>query len=478
MNSKRNNYIPGALPLSRREALKRTGCGFGGLALAGLLGQDGLLADTSQSGISNPLAVKPSHFPAKAKNVIFLFMRGGPSQVDTFDYKPELSKRHEEDLGGGRRYYQSPWEFNRYGQCGMPISDLFKNTAQHADDLCVINSMHTDIGNHPQGVIQMNTGSFQFVRPSMGSWVVHGLGTENKNLPGFMTINPDFSAGGAQKYGCAFLPSATAGTAINAWGGGDASIVPPPLKDFEFPHTKNKTLTREEQRQQLDFLQSINRKRLQHDVENPALEGIIQSYETAFRMQAELPDLMDTSNEPAYVMDRYGIGKEPTDNFGRACLIARRGVEAGVRYIQLNLGFWDQHTKIEEGHANLANQCDKPIAALLTDLKERGLFDETLVVWTGEFGRPPIYNKNDGRDHNADGFTAWMAGGGSKGGQRYGLTDELGHKAVEQKVHLHDFHATILHLLGLNHERLTFRYGGRDFRLTDVHGKVVKGLLA
>jgi len=312
----------------------------------------------------------------------------------------------------------------------------------------------------------------------MGSWVVYGLGTENKNLPGFMTINPDFSSGGAQKHGCAFLPSATAGTAINAWGGGDSSIVAPPLKDFEFPHTKNKELTRKQQRQQLDFLQSINRSRLQRDEENPALEGIIQSYETAFRMQAELPELMDISKEPAYVIERYGIDKKPTDNFGRACLIARRSVEAGVRYIQLNLGFWDQHTKIEEGHPRLANQCDKPIAGLITDLKERGLLDETLVVWTGEFGRPPIYNKNNGRDHDAEGFTAWMVGGGSKGGIRYGRTDELGQKAVEQKVHLHDFHATILHLLGIDHERLTFRYGGRDFRLTDVHGKVVKGLLA
>lgn len=456
----------------------KTGSGLGAMALASLLGQEGMLANTAGTQGSNPLDVKSTHFAPKAKNVIFLFMRGGPSQVDTFDYKPELSKRHEEDLGGGRRYYQSPWEFNRYGQSGLPVSDLFKHVGQHADDLCVINSMHTDISNHPQAIIQMLTGSFQFVRPSMGSWVVHGLGTENRNLPGFMTINPDFSAGGARKYGCAFLPSATAGTAIGAYGGGDASIRPPSLKDFEMPHTKNKVLTRAEQREQLDLLQSVNRSRLQHDERNSALEGIIQSYETAFRMQTELPELMDTSKEPAYVLDRYGIDKEPTDNFGRACLIARRGVEAGVRFIQLNLGFWDQHTKIEEGHANYAGQSDKPIAALISDLKERGLFDETLIVWTGEFGRPPIYNKNNGRDHNAEGFTAWMAGGGSKGGQRYGLTDELGYKSVDQKVHLHDFHATILHLLGLDHERLTFRYGGRDFRLTDVHGKVVKGLLA
>lgn len=456
---------------SRRSALKQMGGGFGSIALAGLLQKSGFATE-------NPLAIKAPHFEPRAKNVIFLFMRGGPSQVDTFDYKPELTKRHEEDLGGGRRYYQSPWKFQRYGDCGLPVSELFAHTAQHADDLCVINSMHTDIGNHPQGILQMLTGSFQFVRPSVGSWVVYGLGTENQNLPGFLTINPDFSAGGARKYGCAFLPSATAGTAIAPYGGGDASILPARLRDFEIPHTRNESLTRSEQRQQIDLLQSLNRSRLVRDIENPRLEGIIQSFETAFRMQAELPDLLDVSREPKHILERYGIDVEPTDNFGRACLMARRAVEQGVRFIQLNLGFWDQHRDIEEGHPRLAAQCDMPIAGLLTDLKERGMLDETLVVWTGEFGRPPIYNKNQGRDHNNLGFTAWLAGGGTRGGLRYGRTDELGYKAESDKVHLHDFHATLLHLLGLDHERLTFRYGGRDFRLTDVHGKVVRKLLA
>ncbi len=461
--------------LSRRKALRQAGAGFGSLALAGLLQQNGFAATNPAS---NPLATRAPHFAPRAKHVIFLFMRGGPSQVDTFDYKPELTKRHEEDLGSGRRYYQSPWPFKRYGECGLPVSELFAHTGQHADDLCVINSMHTDIGNHPQAILQMNTGSFQFVRPSVGSWVVYGLGTENQNLPGFLTIHPDFSAGGAQKYGCAFLPAATAGTAINPYGGGDSSIVPAPLKDFEIPHTKNAAYTRREQREQLDLLQTLNRDRLTRDGSNPALEGIIQSFETAFRMQTDLPEVLDTDREPAHIQKRYGINVEPTDNFGRACLTARRAVEAGVRFIQLNLGFWDQHTKIEEGHLKLANQCDLPIAGLLTDLKERGLFGETLVVWTGEFGRPPIYNKNNGRDHNNVGFTTWMAGGGTKGGLRYGQTDELGYKAETNKVHLHDLHATMLHLLGLDHKQLTYRYGGRDFRLTDVHGRVVTDLLA
>lgn len=420
------------------------------------------------------ILTKPPHFAPRAKHVIFLFMRGGPSQVDTFDYKPELTKRHEEDLGGGRRYFQSPWSFREYGQCGLPVSDLFPHTGQHADDLCVINSMHTDIGNHPQAIMQMNTGSFQVVRPS----VVYGLGMENQNLPGFLSINPDFSAGGARKYGCAFLPSATSGTAINSWGGGDSKIIPPALKDFEIPHTRNKAYSRREQREQLDLLQSLNRSRLARDESNPKLEGIIHSFETAFRMQTDLPTLLNVDREPAHVLKRYGVNVEPTDDFGRACLTARRAVESGVRFVQLNLGFWDQHTKIEEGHAKLAAKSDLPIAGLNADLKERGLFDETLIVWTGEFGRPPIYNKNDGRDHNNLGFTAWLAGGRVQGGLRYGLTDELGDKSVENKVHLHDLHAILLHLLGLDHERLTYRYGGRDFRLTDVHGHVVRDILA
>ncbi|MDF1810714.1 MAG: DUF1501 domain-containing protein [Verrucomicrobiales bacterium] len=453
---------------SRRSALQTAACGFGSLAFSGLFAE--------QQSV-NPLIPRQPHFSARAKRVIFLFMRGGPSQVDTFDFKPELSKRHNEDLGGGRKYYQSPWQFKRYGECGLPVSELFHHTAKHADDLCVINSMHTDIANHPQAILQMNTGSFQFVRPSVGSWVVYGLGTENQSLPGFITINPDFSAGGARKYGCAFLPSSTAGTPINQWGGGDGKGAPT-LKDYTIPYTTNETISKSEQRSQLDLLQTLNRAKLKQDQINETLEGVIQSYETAFRMQAEMPGLIDVEKEPGYIIDRYGINTEITDNFGRACLMARRFVEKGVRFVQLNLGFWDQHKDLVPGHEKLAFASDKPISALLTDLKERGLLEDTLVLWGGEFGRPPILNKNKGRDHNAAGFTMWMAGGGVKCGLRYGQTDPTGQTAVSEKVHLHDLHATLLHLLGLNHEQLTYRYGGRDFRLTDVYGNVVHDIIA
>ncbi len=463
---------------SRREALRTTACGFGSIAFSSLLaGESGAAVRGATAGLQNPLAPRRPHFPPRAKRVIFLFMRGGPSQVDSFDWKPELTKRHGEDLGGGRKYFQSPWKFHRHGRSGMPISELFPNIAGHADKLCVINSMHTDIGNHPQAILQMNTGSFQFVRPSVGSWVVYGLGTENQNLPGFVTINPDFSAGGARKYGCAFLPSATAGTAINQWGGADGGG-PPSLKGIRIPYTENPSIPADRQRRQLDLLQAINRRRLEHDRINERLEGVIQSYETAFRMQSELPELMDVEREPARVLERYGINREPTDNYGRACLMARRMIESGVRFVQINQGFWDQHKDLVPGHQKLADESDRPIAALLTDLEERGLLEDTVVLWGGEFGRPPVLNKDQGRDHNHVGFTMWMAGGGVKGGLRYGETDPTGQTAEVDKVHLHDLHATLLHLLGLDHERLTYHYGGRDFRLTDVYGRVVEGVLA
>lgn len=461
---------------SRREALSTAACGFGSLAFAGLMARPDSAAATAVD-IENPLAPRHPHFPARAKRVIFLFMQGGPSQVDSFDWKPELSKRHGEDLGSGRKYHQSLWKFHQHGKSGLPISELFPHIAGHADDLCVINSMHTDVGNHPQAILQMNTGSFQFVRPSLGSWVVYGLGTENQNLPGFVTINPDFSAGGARKHGCAFLPGATAGTAINQWGGADGTGAPS-LKGIKIPHTENVAFSATEQRRQLDLVQAINRRRLERDDINAALEGMIQSAETAFRMQSEMPELMEVEREPAHVKERYGVNHPTTDNNGRACLMARRMIEAGVRFVQINQTFWDQHTKIAEGHQKLADESDRPIAALLTDLKERGLLEETLVVWGGEFGRPPILNKDAGRDHNHVGFTMWLAGGGVRGGLRYGQTDPTGQTAEVDKVHLHDLHATILHLLGFDHERLTYRYGGRDFRLTDVYGKVVKGVLA
>ena len=454
---------PTGLQINRRHALQSAACGFGWLALRGMAAE-------------NPLAPRVTHFVPRAKRVIFLFMRGGPSQVDSFDYKPALTRRHGEDLGGGRKYWQSPWEFKPHGQCGLPVSSLFPNLAKHADDLCVLNSCHTDIGNHPQAILQMLTGSFRFVRPSVGAWVTYGLGTDNQNLPGFITITPDFSAGGAQKHGSAFLPAACAGTVIGNGGVGDGKG-PRSLKNAKLPFVNDGRMAPGEQRRQLDLLQALNRERLAADKVNASLEGIIESYELAYRMQSELPQLMDAEKADARTKALYGIGSEPTDNFGRACLMATRFAEAGVRFIQLNHGFWDHHREIEKGMSDHAAQTEKPIAAMLTDLKQRGLLDDTLVLWGGEFGRPPIYNKNKGRDHNAVGFTMWMAGGGVRGGLRYGATDETGQTAVENKVHLHDIHATLLHLLGLDHERLTFRYGGRDFRLTDVHGRVVKDIL-
>ena len=449
--------------------LQAAGTGFGWLAMQSLL-NDARAAE-------NPLAPKTTHFAPRAKRVIFLFMRGGVSQVDSFDYRPELTKRHEEDLGGGRKYFQSPWKFQQYGECGLPVSELFKHTGQHADDLCVVNSMHTDVGNHPQAILQMLTGSFQFVRPSMGAWVTYGLGTENQSLTGFITLNPDFSAGGAQKHGAAFLPPACAGTAIGNGGVGDGKGARP-IKDVGVPFTSNSLFSDAQQRRQLELLQKINSERLKQDEVNERLESLIQSYELAFRMQSAMPDLMNVETEPKHIQELYGVNSEPTDNIGRMCLMARRAIESGVRFVQINHGFWDHHVDILTGHPKLAAESDQPIGALLTDLKQRGLLDDTLVVCTGEFGRPPILNKNKGRDHNAVGFTAWLAGGGIKGGLRYGETDPTGQTAVTDKVHLHDLHATILHMLGLDHTKLTYRYGGRDFRLTDVHGRVVHDLLA
>ncbi len=459
-----------ALPLlNRRHALQSAACGFGWLALRGLV-----------AGVDNPLSPRQPHFAPRAKRVIFLFMRGGPSQVDSFDYKPRLSRRHGEQLGSGRQYFQSPWQFTQHGQCGLPVSSLFPNLAKHADDLCVLNSCQTDIGNHPQAILQMLTGSFRFVRPSVGAWVTYGLGTENQNLPGFITITPDFSAGGAQKHGAAFLPAACAGTVIGNGGVGDGKGAQP-LKDFKLPFTRPSGQPVGSQRRRLDLLQSLNEERLVADRVNDPLESIIQSYELAYRMQSELPAMIQTQSATAAEKKLYGIDDpdhQEADNFGRACLMARRFAEAGVRFIQLNHGFWDHHRDLEKGMTQHCLETERSIAGLLTDLKQRGLLDDTLVLWGGEFGRPPILNKNLGRDHNAAGFTMWMAGGGVRGGLRYGSTDETGQTATENKAHLYDIHATLLHLIGLDHERLTYRYGGRDFRLTDVHGHVIKNIIS
>jgi hypothetical protein len=455
--------------LTRRQILRNAAAGFGWLAFNGL-----------HAATDNPLAPRLTHFRPRAKRVIFLFMSGGPSQVDTFDYKPELTKKHNVKTGTGDAspvLFQSPWEFRPRGKSGLPVSDLLPHIAQHADDLCVINSMHTDHNAHPQAILQMNTGSFLFARPSVGSWVTYGLGTENQNLPGFITISPDFAGGGALKHSSAFLPAACTGTPIGI--GGDNGAPPTSLKDYEMPFMKNARLDATAQRHQLDLLAKLNGERLRHDPTNDAIEGIMQSAELAFKMQREMPEVLSIAKESPKMLELYGIGDgKPTDHFGRACLMARRFCEAGVRFVQVNHGFWDDHSDIIKNHPKHALETDQPVGARRAALKQPGMLEDTLVLWGGEFGRPPLLNKNKGRDHNNVGFSMFLAGGGTRGGIRHGSTDETGAKAEQDKVHLHDLHATMLHLLGLDHERLTYRYAGRDFRLTDVSGDVVKGVLA
>lgn len=454
---------------TRRDLLKATSCGFGYLALAGLANEA-----SAANGYQSPLAPRPTHFGARAKRVIFMFMQGGPTHLDTFDYKPELAandgKTVSSALLGGKREVRllgPQYEFSPQGSSGLMMSSLFPHLAKHADDLCLINSMFTDSPAHPQASVMLQTGSTNFVRPSLGSWVIYGLGTSNQDLPGFVTINPPGGAGGAQNYGSAFLPAAYQGTRLAT--GGDA-----------IQNIRNKMLGKGAQRHQLDLVQNLNRGLLDQVGQHNELEGVIESYELAFRMQSAVPAVVDLDREAEGVKERYGIGEKATDNFGKQCLMARRLAEKGVRFIQISTGGWDQHKGI---HTRLKTNCqgiDQPIAGLMSDLKERGMLEDTLLVWGGEFGRAPREQApgQDGRPHNNRGYTMWMAGGGVKGGQRYGATDPLGGVAVQDKVHIHDLHATILHLLGMNHEQLTYRYAGRDFRLTDVHGDVVKGILA
>ena len=463
------------LELSRRNMLKTTSCGFGYMALAGLATE---AANAEKADYTNPLAPKQPHFEAKAKRVIFLCMRGGPSHVDTFDYKPMLEKHQGENPGTaggangqkGRKLKPSPWKFQEYGESGLPISDLYPHLAKHADNLCLINGAHTDLPNHPQALVQLHTGQFQFVRPSVGSWVLYGLGTQNQDLPGFVTLKPPSRLGGAQNYGSAFLPALYQGTRI----GQNRQ----PITNAKIGNIANSEFSSDVQRKQIDLLQSLNRDLLKRHETNSQLEGVIESYELAFRMQTAVPKLMDLSDESAGTFKQYGIGNKQTDDFGQMCLMARRFAEAGVRYIELTHEGWDQHNGLK---ARLTANCgatDKPIAGLIADLKQRGMLKDTLIIWSGEFGRTPAVRRDDGRDHNATGFSMWMAGGGVKGGLRYGATDDFGINAVEDKFHTHDFHATTLHLLGLDHTKLTYRYAGRDFRLTDVYGNVAHGIMA
>jgi hypothetical protein len=442
----------------RRNLLKSLACGFGYTAFASL-------ATEAAQKYQQPMAVRPGHFPAKAKRVIFLFMRGGPSQMDRFDYKPQLNKHDGKSIGKKDTLFGSPWKFQQRGESGLWISELFPHLAKSADEMCIIRSMQTDSSAHPLAMPQMHTGSFQFTRPSMGSWVLYGLGTENQDLPGFITINPSRVFGGPANFGSAFLPAAYQGARIG-WEGQS-------LKKARFRNVGNATLPRQVQREQLDLLQSMNA-----SYEEAAVEGVIDSFELGARMQDVAPQVMDLSAESAETLEMYGVGGKRTDNFGRQCLHARRFAEAGVRFIELGHGSWDHHRNLKSGLERNCEEIDQPIAALLKDLKQRGLLDETLVVWGGEFGRLPQVQYETGRGHNADGFTVWMAGGGCRGGYAHGTTDEYGHQAVEDPVHLHDLHATMLHLLGLDHEQLTFRYGGRDFRLTDVHGQVVEPIIS
>ncbi len=456
---------------SRRALLQSLSSGFGYVAFAGL---SSLAAAADTRGKSSPLAPKPPHFPAKAKRVIFLCMHGAPSHVDTFDYKPQLvaDSGKPSPLGRlpGAKLLASPWKFSQHGQSGQWISELFPEVSSHADQLCVIRSMHTDLPAHPQAYLMMHTGTSQFVRPSLGAWTLYGLGSENENLPGFIAIKPVARNGGPQNYGSAFLPAIYQGTRI-----GNENL---PASSAQLGNIKNPRFDSAAQRLQLDLVQTMNRELLEREKVHPGVDGVIESYELAFRMQGSLPAVMNLENESKATKDLYGIDDEDTGDFGRQCLLARRFVEAGVRFVELSHGDWDQHRNLKADHERHARAVDKPIAGLLTDLKTRGLLSDTLVIWGGEFGRTPHAQNGDGRDHNNKGYSLWMAGGGARPGLSYGQTDDHGYEAVVNPVHVHDWHATILSLLGLDHERLTYRYAGRAMRLTDVKGKVIKNIIA
>jgi hypothetical protein len=482
-----------SLPSSRREWLARAGVGFGLLGLSRVLADQGLLAETAgaaesttalpgvgEAGTalrgksSSPLAAKPAHFAARAKRVIFLFMNGGPSHVDTFDPKPalqqyagqkpeELTKNYPRQVGP---LFPTPFKFAPAGQAGIPVSDLYPHVSQVIDDICVIRSMHTDIPNHEPALLMMNSGNTQPTRPSLGSWLSYGLGTENQNLPSYVVLCPGKPVVGPQLWGNSFLPGIFQGCHINNGRIDPKSVI---------QHVHNPHLPPEAQRRQLDLLQALNQRHVARRDGDELLEARIESLELAFRLQFAAQDVFDLGKETAATRSDYGSGQ-----FADACLVARRLVERGVRMVQLYYGGgqpWDDHGDIMN-HKKHCEQSDKPIAALLRDLKQRGMLDDTLVIWSGEFGRTPWSEGQKGRDHHSRGFTAWLAGGGVRGGHIHGGTDPFGCVATENPVHVHDLHATILHLMGLDHERLTYRYSGRDFRLTDVHGRVVREILA
>ncbi len=476
-----------SLALTRRELLGRSGMGFGLLGLAGVLADDRTLGLASAaragspapSGALSPMAPKAPQFPGKAKQVVHLFMNGGPSQVDTFDPKPMLAKYHGKPLPDPNLRTErktgaalgSPFTFQQYGQSGIEVSELFARTAeQHVDDLCIIRSMYADVPNHEPSLMLMNCGDGRLQRPSMGAWVTYGLGSENQNLPGFIAMCPGgYPIVATQNWRAAFLPGAYQGTYIDTRHAGVDRLI---------ENVRNDVMPLPEQRRQLDLVRRLNERHAATRAHDPALEARIQSFELAYRMQGEAAEAFDIGREPESIRALYGPGTQ-----ARQLLITRRLLERGVRFIQVWSGAgqpWDDHENIAAHHRQLAAEWDQAIAAFLADLKQLGLFDQVLVIWGGEFGRTPVAELPtlSGRDHNHYGFSMWMAGGGARGGHVHGATDDLGFAAVEDKVHVHDLHATILHLLGFDHEKLTYRYAGRDFRLTDVHGRVVEELLA
>jgi hypothetical protein len=465
---------------SRREHLKASACGIGSLALASIQSQ------LSGAGAANPLAPMATLIPQRAKRVIFLFMAGGPSHVDSFDYKPELFKQHGKSIDftgvrtttfgkkSQRKLMKPLWGFSRHGACGQHASTLFPHIAQHVDDLCFIHSMHTEGVAHGPSTLFLHTGATNLVRPSMGSWISYGLGTENANLPAFVSIAPSAGKGGPRNYGNAFLPALHQGTAIGRAGS---------VEKAQIRNIDNALLKDTQRRSRFDLLQKLNADQATQARADDRLDATIQSYELAWRMQMEVPELTDLSKESAYTKSLYGIGEKHTEFYGRQCLLARRMVENGVRFVSVNYSDesstprWDQHSNMPK-HKDHARATDKPVAGLLADLKQRGLLEDTLVWWGGEFGRTPFAQGKDGRDHNPRGFTVFLAGAGVKQGFAYGSTDELGGVAVEKRVHMSDLHATILHLLGVDHKQLTYRFAGRDFRLTDVAGNIIHDIIA
>ena len=469
MSTERN---PANVP--RRELLRLAGTGFGALALHGLLSAE---SSASDARALNPLAVLPAHHLARATRCIFIYLPGGPSQIDLFDPKPRLQQQHGQPLPFEKpklertktgNLFASPWKFARHGESGVEISELLPHLAAHADELCIIRSMVADNINHTGAALQMNTGDERFPRPSLGSWVTYGLGSENQNLPGFVVISPKSVFQGAPLWGASFLPGAYQGT----W-----------VREFDHP-IECLADPRGDPPRQRDQLQTLNQLNQIHRRDRSLgnqLDARIAAFELAFRMQVEAPEAFDLNRESESARRLYGIGEAATDVFGRQCLLARRLVERGVRFVQVydtNGPSWDHHSKIKDALPERCAATDRPVAALLQDLKSRGLLEDTLVVWGGEFGRTPTAEGADGREHHPFGFTMWLAGGGVKGGVVHGATDEVGWHAIQDKVHVHDLHATLLHLMGVDHERLTYRWGGRDYRLTDVYGNVVNEILA